>query len=65
MSILAFAAVSYALLQSVSAQFAQTEATRLNACIAHIDENAEEAYEDALAWSFEGNRPGGRRRSKA
>tara|TARA_R110001599_G_scaffold1980_4_gene10343 strand:- start:11561 stop:12235 length:675 start_codon:yes stop_codon:yes gene_type:complete len=60
MSILAFAAVSYALLQSVSAQFAQTEATRLNACIAHIDENAEEAYEDALAWSFEGNRPGAR-----
>ncbi|MEQ8301207.1 MAG: tetratricopeptide repeat protein [Hyphomonas sp.] len=60
MSILAFAAVSYALLQSVSAEFAQTEATRLNACIAHIDENAEEAYEDALAWSFEGNRPGAR-----
>ncbi|KJS36488.1 MAG: hypothetical protein VR74_12465 [Hyphomonas sp. BRH_c22] len=60
MSILAFAAVSYALLQSVSAGIAQTEATRLDTCIARIDANPEEAYEDALAWSFEGNRPGAR-----
>lgn len=60
MSILAFAAVSYALLQSVSAGIAQTEATRLDTCIARIDESPEEAYEDALAWSFEGNRPGAR-----
>lgn len=60
MSILAFAAVSYALLQSVSAGIGQTEATRLDTCIARIDKNPEEAYEDALAWSFEGNRPGAR-----
>jgi len=60
MSILAFAAVSYALLQSVSTGIAQTEATRLDTCIARIDANPEEAYEDALAWSFEGNRPGAR-----
>jgi tetratricopeptide (TPR) repeat protein len=60
MSILAFAAVSYALLQSVSAEFAQTESARLDTCITRIDENAEDAYEDALAWSFEGNRPGAR-----
>lgn len=60
MSILAFAALSYALLQSISAEIAQTEATRLDTCIIRIDENPEEAYEDALAWSFEGNRPGAR-----
>ncbi len=60
MSILAFAAVSFAFLQSASADFAQREATRLDTCIARIDENPEDAYEDALAWSFEGNRPGAR-----
>jgi tetratricopeptide (TPR) repeat protein len=60
MSILAVAAISYAFLQSTSADFATREATRLDACIARIDEDPEEAYEDALAWSFEGNRPGAR-----
>lgn len=60
MSILAFAAVSFAFLQGASADFAQREETRLDTCIARIDENPEEAYEDALAWSFEGNRPGAR-----
>jgi tetratricopeptide (TPR) repeat protein len=60
MSILAAAAISIAMLQNVSTDFAQREATRLDACIARIDVDAEEAYEDALAWSFEGNRPGAR-----
>ena len=60
MSILAATAISIAMLQNVSTDFAQREATRLDACIARIDVDAEEAYEDALAWSFEGNRPGAR-----
>ncbi|KCZ92774.1 tetratricopeptide repeat protein [Hyphomonas johnsonii] len=60
MSILALAAASYALLQSASAEFAAREADHLEACIARIDEDPEEAYEDALAWNFEGNRPGSR-----
>lgn len=60
MSILAAAAISVALLQNVGADIAAREATRLDACIARIDVDAEEAYEDALAWSFEGNRPGAR-----
>ncbi|WP_373009653.1 hypothetical protein [Hyphomonas sp.] len=60
MSILAFAAVSFAFFQTASADFAAREATRLDTCIARIDEDPEEAYEDALAWSFEGNRPGSR-----
>ncbi|MBU1287968.1 MAG: tetratricopeptide repeat protein [Alphaproteobacteria bacterium] len=60
MSILAAAAISVALLQNIGADIAAREATRLDACIARIDVDAEEAYEDALAWSFEGNRPGAR-----
>ncbi|MEH6694018.1 MAG: tetratricopeptide repeat protein [Hyphomonas sp.] len=60
MSILAAAAISVALMQNVGADIAAREATRLDACIARIDVDAEEAYEDALAWSFEGNRPGAR-----
>lgn len=60
MSILAATAISIAMLQNVSTDFAQREAIRLDACIARIDVDAEEAYEDALAWSFEGNRPGAR-----
>ncbi len=60
MSILAAAAISVALLQNVGADIAAREAARLDACIARIDVDAEEAYEDALAWSFEGNRPGAR-----
>ena len=60
MSILAATAISFAMLQNVSTDFAQREATRLDACIARIDEDPDEAYEDALAWSFEGNRPGAR-----
>lgn len=36
------------------------ELTRLNACIAKIETDANGAYEDGLAWSSEGNRPAAR-----
>jgi tetratricopeptide (TPR) repeat protein len=38
----------------------QSEAARLEACVAKIESDPENAYEDALAWSYEGNRPGAR-----
>ena len=44
MSILAAAAISLAMLQNVSTDFAQREATRLDACIARIDEDPDEAW---------------------
>lgn len=38
----------------------QSESARRDACIEKIETDPEEAYEDGLAWSFEGNRPGAR-----
>ncbi len=38
----------------------QDEAARLEACIARIDQDPENAYEDALAWMGKGARPGAR-----
>lgn len=61
MSFLSAAAFSLAFMQSASTHAANTNAAsleqaRLNACLTKIEVNAEEAYEDALAWSNEGNR---------
>ncbi len=56
MSFLAAAAFSLALMQSASTNAASLEQARLNACLKKIQVNAQEAYEDALAWSNEGNR---------
>ncbi|MEZ5999014.1 MAG: tetratricopeptide repeat protein [Hyphomonas sp.] len=59
MSLIA-AAVSLAFLQSAGEKLAAAEEARLDSCIARIESEPEEAYEDGLAWSFEGNRPGAR-----
>ncbi len=49
-----------ALFQSAAADFARQEEARLKACVAKIETRPEEAYEDGLAWTSEGNRPGAR-----
>ena len=59
MSLIA-AAVSLALLQTAGEKLASAEQARLDACLARIQSDPENAYEDGLAWSFEGNRPGAR-----
>lgn len=41
-------------------ELAAAEVRRLEACVAKIEVSPEEAYEDGLAWTFEGNRPGAR-----
>lgn len=61
MSLIAMAAgAALFLQQNASAEFAAAETRRLEACVAKIERSPEEAYEDGLAWSFEGNRPGAR-----
>lgn len=61
MSILALAVASFALSQSAASATVDTrEAERLKACVAKIEVDAEEAYEDGLAWTYQGNRPGAR-----
>lgn len=60
MSILALAIASLAMSQSVGATFEAREAERLDACVAKIEVDPEEAYEDGLAWLYQGNRPGAR-----
>jgi tetratricopeptide (TPR) repeat protein len=60
MSLIAFAAGTVLMMQSVGADLAVAEQTRLEACVAKIETDAENAYEDGLAWSAEGNRPGAR-----
>lgn len=61
MSLIAMAAgAALFLQQNASAEFAAAETRRLEACVAKIEQSPEEAYEDGLAWSFEGNRPGAR-----
>ena len=42
------------------AQAAQIEAERLISCLSQVETDPDAAYEAALAWSFEGNRPGAR-----
>jgi tetratricopeptide (TPR) repeat protein len=60
MSLIAFAAATVLMMQSAGAELARTEEARLEACVAKIETDPENAYEDALAWSFEGNLPGAR-----
>lgn len=61
MSLIAMAAgAALFLQQNASAEFAAAEARRLAACVAKIEQAPDEAYEDGLAWTFEGNRPGAR-----
>ncbi|MEP0313626.1 MAG: tetratricopeptide repeat protein [Hyphomonas sp.] len=60
MSILALAIASLALSQSAGATIEAREADRLEACVAKIEVDPEEAYEDGLAWIYQGNRPNAR-----
>lgn len=60
MSLIAFAAGTVLMMQSAGAELAKAEAARLEACVAKIETDPENAYEDGLAWSYEGNRPGAR-----
>lgn len=62
MSLIAMVAAGAALFlqQSIGAELAAAEAAKLEACVEKIETDPEEAYEDALAWTFEGNRPGAR-----
>ncbi|MAN46718.1 MAG: hypothetical protein GYB49_12855 [Alphaproteobacteria bacterium] len=60
MSLLALATASLFLSQSATARLDTREAERLEACVAKIEVDAEEAYEDGLAWTYQGNRPGAR-----
>lgn len=61
MSLIAMAAgAALFLQQSIGAELAAAEAAKLEACVEKIETDPEEAYEDGLAWSFEGNRPGAR-----
>jgi tetratricopeptide (TPR) repeat protein len=62
MPFLATALVSLAFLQTTAAgqRIAAEEQARLEACIAKIETDPDEAYEDGLAWTYQGNRPGAR-----
>ena len=61
MSLMAMAAgAAIFLQQSMGAELAAAEAQRLEACVEKIERSPEDAYEDGLAWTFEGNRPGAR-----
>lgn len=60
MSLIAFTASAVLMLQSAGADPARSEAARLEACVAKTVTDPENAYEDALAWSYQGNRPGAR-----
>jgi len=64
MSLIAMAAAAVLFLQSTitatGAEMAIAETRRLEACVAKIEIAPADAYEDGLAWTFEGNRPGAR-----
>ena len=62
MPLLTLAAVSLAFLQTTSAgeRIAAEEQARLEACLAKIETDPDDAYEDGLAWLYQGNRPGAR-----
>lgn len=60
MSLIALLAGSVVFFQTSGADLAAAETRRLEACIAKIETAPEDAYEDGLAWTFEGNRPGAR-----
>lgn len=56
----AMTAAAIALLQSAGADIARAEQDRLDACLETLETDPEAAYEDGLAWTYEGNRPGAR-----
>jgi tetratricopeptide (TPR) repeat protein len=60
MSLIALAAGTVLMMQTAGAELAKAEEARLEACVEKIETDPENAYEDGLAWSFEGNRPGAR-----
>ena len=60
MSLIAFAAGAALMMQSAGAEIAKAEDARLEACVERIETDPENAYEDGLAWTAEGNRPGAR-----
>ena len=60
MPLLTAAVLSLALLQSAGERLATAEQDRLEACLAKIETDPEDAYEDGLAWTYQGNRPGAR-----
>ena len=60
MPLLAVATFSLALLQSTGERIAAAEQARLEACLTRIETDPAEAYEDGLAWLYQGNRPGAR-----
>ena len=45
---------------NISSDIADEEKQHLSDCLTLIEEDAEAAYEDSLAWLYEGNRPGAR-----
>jgi len=60
MSLIALTLSTVLMMQSAGADLARAEAERLDACVAKIETDPENAYEDGLAWTYEGNRPGAR-----
>lgn len=63
MALLSTAFASLAIAQIVTTtvpRAPRTEQARLDACVDKIETAPEEAYEDALAWSYQGNRPAAR-----
>jgi tetratricopeptide (TPR) repeat protein len=60
MSLIALAFVSAAFAQTVGAEVVADEQARFAACAAKIETDAEAAYETALTWSHQGNRPAAR-----
>ena len=62
MPLLAAAIVSLAFLQTTATgeRIAAEEQARLEACLAKIETDPDDAYEDGLAWTYQGNRPGAR-----
>ncbi len=63
---MSFSGIAAAILSAIIGQSSaitetlRAESQRLNTCIETIDENPQEAYEDALAWLNEGARPNAR-----
>lgn len=57
MSIFLASLIITAMGQSASVEARVDEQKRLQACIARINEDPSEAYEDGLAWVYEGGRP--------
>lgn len=60
MSLVVLAVSAMVVLQSLGSDLAVAEAARLESCIAKIETDPENAYEDGLTWSYQGNRPGAR-----